>query len=198
MASYGEARLTGAPRGNMVEDLTHTSGLIVAFGLLTFVPGTVDLIGSSAENVDWNGSDGVFPPIVGLLANLTVTLFGMSSVIIGFMYLSSKYASKLTALLGLGITLAAWFPFLVTVSLILFQADHKNIAGPPLLVPADASNSEVNTSSCCLVCYMLCSLLCVLLFCGVFFVVQICVNLWPPARMLCTPAVNRDRTGISI
>lgn len=144
MTSYGEARLTSAPRANLVDDLTTVSGLVLAYGLLVFIPGTMDLIGASAENVDWNGADGVFPPILGLLANLVVTLFGMSSVFLGFQYLSCRWGSKAGSLFGLGITLAAWFPFSVTIALIAFQAHHKNIStGAPLFIPYDVSTSEV-------------------------------------------------------
>lgn len=148
MTSYGEARLTGSPRANLVDDLTTVSGLIIVFGLLAGIPGVRDLIGAAAENVDWEGDpgNGVFPPILGLLANLVVALFGLVSVFLGFQYLVGKWGSKASALFGLGITLAAWFPFLVTIALISFQADNENIAGAPLLISYPASKSEVSKS----------------------------------------------------
>lgn len=148
-SSYGEARLTGSPHANLADDLGTVSGLIVVFGLLAGIPGVRDLIGASAKNVDWEGDpdNGIFPPIIGLLANLVVVLFALASVFLGFQYLVGKWGSKLSALFGLGITLAAWFPFLVTIALISFQADHENITGPPLLISYPASKSEVSGSA---------------------------------------------------
>lgn len=144
MTSYGEARLTSAPRANLVDDLTTVSGLVLAFGILVFLPGTIDLIGAiSDDNVDWNGSSGVFPPILLLLAQVVVTLFGMSSVFLGFQYLACRWGSKAGSLFGLGITLAAWFPFAVTISRIAFQAHHENVFdGPPLLIPYPAASTS--------------------------------------------------------
>ncbi|CAM9302087.1 unnamed protein product [Ectocarpus sp. 12 AP-2014] len=150
MTSYGEARLMDSPRANLVDDLTTTSGLILAYGIIVIIGGTVDLTAASAEGVDWNGSDGVFPPIVILLAQLTVTLFGLVSMFLGFQYVACRWGSKATSLFGLGITLAAWFPFLTTVSLIAFQADHGNVgggAGPlQILHPTiSVSQGEINS-----------------------------------------------------
>lgn len=62
-------------------------GLILAYGIIVIIGGTVDLAGASngIENApDIGGSDGVFPPIVLLLAQLTVTLFGLVSTFLGF------------------------------------------------------------------------------------------------------------------
>ena len=154
MTSYGEARLTGPPRANLVDDLNSTSGLVLTFGLVAFVLGTLNLLGAIRDDgVDWDGSDGVFPPILGLLGNLTLTLFGMTSVFVGFQYLTSRWGSKSASLFGLVITLAAWFPFLVTIAQIAFQAHHENIGGgPPLNIPFPASSGEVSLH-CCTVFY---------------------------------------------
>ncbi|CAN0314422.1 unnamed protein product, partial [Ectocarpus sp. 13 AM-2016] len=126
------------------------AGLILAYGIIVIIGGTVDLTAASAEGVDWNGSDGVFPPIVILLAQLTVTLFGLVSMFLGFQYVACRWGSKATSLFGLGITLAAWFPFLTTVSLIAFQADHGNVAGGagPLQIShptISVSQGEINS-----------------------------------------------------
>ncbi|CAM9235177.1 unnamed protein product [Scytosiphon promiscuus] len=132
MTSYGEARLTGSPHANLVDDLTTVSGLILAYGIIVIIGGTVDLAGAAGggdRSNDWNGSDGVFPPIVLLLAQLTVTTFGLVSVFLGFQYVACRWGSKTSSLIGLMATLAAWFPFLVTVSLISFQAHHENVGG---------------------------------------------------------------------
>lgn len=67
--------------------LLFVSGLILAYGIIVIIGGTVDLAGASngIENApDIGGSDGVFPPIVLLLAQLTVTLFGLVSTFLGF------------------------------------------------------------------------------------------------------------------
>lgn len=154
MTSYGEARLMAAPRANLVDDLTTTSGLVVAFGLLAFIPGTINLIGGAKDSgVDWDGADGVFPPIAVLLGDLTVTLFGMSSVFIGFQYLACRWGSKTVSLFGLAITLAAWFPFLVTIARIAFQAHHENVGGPPLSITFPTTQNEVSAQQqharCC-------------------------------------------------
>lgn len=147
MASYGDVRLTGTPRANIVEDLTTVSGLIITFGLLAFVPGTLSLIDMAAENVDWDGDDDVFPPILRLLASITVMLLGMSSVFLGFQYLVCKWGTKASSLFGLGITLAAWFPFTVQVAFIAFQAHHKNITAPPLITFPDSTDGEVSKAT---------------------------------------------------
>lgn len=132
----------GAPRANLVDDLTQVSGLILAFGCVIAIPAVHDLVGVAAEDVDWNGAEDVFPPILGLLANLTVSVFGLSSIFLGFQYLACKWGSKFGSLVGLAITLAAWFPFLVTIARIIFQADKKTPGGP-LSIPATSTDSEV-------------------------------------------------------
>ncbi len=45
----------------------------------------------------------------------------------------------MTSLIGLLVTLAAWFPFLVTISVISFNAHHGNVSagGPLQLVDTD-------------------------------------------------------------
>ncbi|CAN0127243.1 unnamed protein product, partial [Ectocarpus fasciculatus] len=154
MTSYGEARLMDSPRANLVDDLTTTSGLILAYGIIVIIGGTVDLTAASAEGVDWNGSDGVFPPIAGLLAQLTVTLFGLVSTFLGFQYLACRWGSKATSLFGLGMTLAAWFPFLTTISLIAFQADYGNVgggAGPLQITHPTVSVSQGDINSIALI-----------------------------------------------
>ncbi|CAM9909275.1 unnamed protein product [Pylaiella littoralis] len=150
MTSYGEARLQGAPLANMMDDLTTTSGLILAYGLIAMIGGTVDTAGAAFgvdAAPDINGSEGVFPPILLLLANLTVSIFGLLSVILGFQYLVSRWGSKFSALMGLAITLAAWFPFLVTVSFISYQAHFENVYGGagPLQIPEEASTGVINS-----------------------------------------------------
>lgn len=62
-------------------------GLILAYGIIVVIGGTNDLAGAALgvdTADDIGGSDGVFPPIVWLLAQLTVTLFGLVSVFLGF------------------------------------------------------------------------------------------------------------------
>lgn len=142
MTSYGETRMMGSPRANLMDDLTQVAGLILAFGLMVSIVAVHDLVDVAAENVDWNGSDGVFPPIVLLLAQIVVTLFGLVSVFLGFQYLASKWGSKFGALVGLAVTLAAWFPFLVTIAYIAFQANNNNPTGP-LTIPFDPTETEV-------------------------------------------------------
>lgn len=144
MTSYGEARLTAAPRANLVDDLTGVSGLILAYGLLVLLPGSIGLITEAGDNIDWDGGDAVFPPILRLLGNLVLTLFGMASVFLGFQYVACKWGSKLGSLLGLAITLAAWFPFTVMIAFIGFQAKEKNIGGGPLTIPFPVSEGEVS------------------------------------------------------
>lgn len=145
MTSYGEARLMAGPRANLVDDLTTTAGLVLAFGLLAFIPGNAGLMNSIMDgDVDWNGSDTVFPPIVSLLGDITVTLFGMTSVFIGFQYLACRSGSKTSSLFGLAITLAAWFPFLVNIARISFLAHNEIVSGPPLVVAFPASKNEVS------------------------------------------------------
>lgn len=63
------------------------AGLILAYGIIVLIGGTNDLAGAAfgvdtADDI--GGSDGVFPPIVWLLAQLTVTTFGLVSVFLGF------------------------------------------------------------------------------------------------------------------
>lgn len=63
------------------------AGLILAYGVIVIIGGTTDLAGASAgvdAADDLGGSEGVFPPIVLLLAQLTVTMFGLVSVFLGF------------------------------------------------------------------------------------------------------------------
>ncbi|CAN0508569.1 unnamed protein product, partial [Laminaria digitata] len=74
------------------------------------------------DGVDWDGASDVFPPILNLLGALTVTIFGMSSVFLGFQYLACRWGSKAGSLFGLAITLAAWFPFAVNIAQIAFHA----------------------------------------------------------------------------
>lgn len=134
-----------APRANLVDDLTTTAGLILCFGLLAFIPGNGGLMNSIRDDdVDWNGSDTEFPPIVSLLGDITVTLFGMSSVFIGFQYLACRWGSKTSSLFGLAITLAAWFPFLVNIARISFLAHKEIVGGPPLVVAFPASKNDVS------------------------------------------------------
>ncbi|CAM9558210.1 unnamed protein product, partial [Choristocarpus tenellus] len=121
-----------------MEDMSQTSGMILLFGILAFVPAVVDLIGSSAEDVDWNGSDLVFPPIVVLIGNIIRVVFGMTSIFIGFQYTVCRWGSKLTSTFGLMITMAAWFPFAATIVNIIFNADKELTAAPPLVIPPDA------------------------------------------------------------
>lgn len=62
-------------------------GLILAYGIIVLIGGTNDLAGAAFgvdTAPDIGGSDGVFPPIVWLLAQLTVTIFGAVSVFLGF------------------------------------------------------------------------------------------------------------------
>lgn len=62
-------------------------GLILAYGIIVIIGGTTDLSAASfgIDNAsDIGGSDGMFPPIVLLLAQLTVTMFGLVSVFLGF------------------------------------------------------------------------------------------------------------------
>ncbi|CAM9764103.1 unnamed protein product [Ectocarpus sp. 4 AP-2014] len=147
MTSYGEPRLTQAPGTNFVDDLTTVSGLILAYGIIVLIGGTNDLAGAALgvdTADDIGGSDGVFPPILWLLAQLTVTVFGLVSVVLGFQYLACRWGSKTSSLLGLVVTLSAWFPFLTTAALVMFQAYHKNITGGPLVIPGDPSRTEIN------------------------------------------------------
>lgn len=132
----------GAPRANLIDDLTQVAGLILAFGCVIAIPAVHDLVGAAAEDVDWSGSEDEFPPILGLLANLTVSVFGLSSIFLGFQYLACKWGSKVGSLIGLAITLAAWFPFLVRISRIIWGADKK-MSGGPLILPAASTDSEV-------------------------------------------------------
>lgn len=132
--SYAEPRLRSAPHANLVDDLTQTSGLVLVYGLIAFIPNIAALAGASDVDVDWDGADEVFPPILNLLGSLTVSLFGLSSIFIGYQYLGFKWGTTTLSLFGLAITLAAWFPFLVTVSHIAFQADHRIVSSPPLLI----------------------------------------------------------------
>lgn len=63
------------------------AGLILAYGIIVIIGGTTDLAGAAFgvdTAPDIGGSDGVFPPIVLLLAQLTVTMFGLVSVFLGF------------------------------------------------------------------------------------------------------------------
>lgn len=143
MTSYGEARLMSDPKNNFMDDMTTTAALTLMVGILAFVFGTVNLVDVAADGVDWDGEDGVFPPIVLLLANITQTLFGLVSVFIGFQYVACKWGSTWSSLFGLGITLAAWFPFMVQIALIGFNADNENIAGGPLTIPFDVTRPEV-------------------------------------------------------
>lgn len=149
MTSYGETRLMAAPRANLVDDLITDSGLTLCFGILAFLPGTANLIGASmGGNVDWDGSEKVFPPILNLLGALTVTIFGMSSVFLGFQYLACRWGSKTASLMGLAITLAAWFPFILNIANIAFRARHEIITGPgPLVIPEFLSSGEPVSSS---------------------------------------------------
>lgn len=66
---------------------TAGAGLTLAYGLIVLIGGTVDLAGAAggghASN-NWGGETGVFPPILLLLAQLTVTTFGLVSVVLGF------------------------------------------------------------------------------------------------------------------
>lgn len=149
MTSYGEARLTAAPRANFVEDVTQVAGLTVIFGLFALVPNIINLSSEAEDqsNSVWegDGENGTFPPIARLLGFMTVSLFGLVSIFVGFQYLVCKWGSKLTSLLGLGITLAAWFPFLVIVSFVLYQADFQNVGGGgPLQISPDSYNPTSN------------------------------------------------------
>ena len=143
MTSYGVARLTADPKSNFIDDMTTTAALTLLVGILAFVFGTVGLIGVAAEDVDWDGEEEVFPPILLLLANIIQTLFGLVSVFIGFQYVACKWGSTWSSLFGLGITLAAWFPFLVQIALISFNADNDNIAAGPLTIPFEVTQQEV-------------------------------------------------------
>eukprot|EP00903_Cladosiphon_okamuranus_P013017 g12145.t1 len=148
MTSYGETRLQQSPRANLVDDLTTVSGLILAYGVVVTIGGITDLAGASAAidvAPDIGGSEGVFPPIVLLLAQLTVSTFGLVSIFLGFQYVACRWGSKGSALVGLLVTLAAWFPFLVTVSLVAFNAHHKNIDGGPLTIPGTPSQTDINS-----------------------------------------------------
>ena len=65
------------------------TGLILAYGIIVIVGATPDLAGAAGggdRSNDWGGDgpNGVFPPIVLLLAQLTVTMFGLVSVFLGF------------------------------------------------------------------------------------------------------------------
>lgn len=145
MTSFGETRLTAAPRANFADDMSQVAGLMLVYGTIPFITAVRDLAGAAGEDIDWNGEEGVFPPILNLLASLTVTVFGLTSIFIGFQYLTSKWGSATLSLFGLFITLAAWFPFLTTIARIAFQADHGNIAGPPLNIPfSEPKDSEVS------------------------------------------------------
>ena len=61
-------------------------------------------------------------------------------------YLACRWGSKTSSLVGLAVTLAAWFPFLTTAALVMFQAYHKNITGGPLVIPGDPSRTEVRST----------------------------------------------------
>lgn len=149
MASYGVARLTADPKSNFIDDMTTTAALTLMVGIIAFVFGTFNLIGVAAEDVDWDGEDGVFPPILLLLANVVQTLFGLVSVFIGFQYVACKWGSTWSSLLGLGVTLAAWFPFLVQIALIGFNADNEIIGGGPLTIPFEVTRQEVRERARC-------------------------------------------------
>lgn len=72
---------------SFVVDALYLVGLILAYGIIVLIGGTNDLAGAAFEvdtTDDVGGSDGVFPPIVWLLAQLTVTTFGLVSVFLGF------------------------------------------------------------------------------------------------------------------
>lgn len=63
------------------------AGLILAYGIIVSIGGVTDLAGAAmALDIapDIGGSEGVFPPIVILLAQLTVTIFGLVSIFLGF------------------------------------------------------------------------------------------------------------------
>lgn len=63
------------------------AGLILAYGIIVTIGGITDLAGASMGidvAPDINGSDGVFPPIVILLAQLVVSMFGLVSIFLGF------------------------------------------------------------------------------------------------------------------
>ncbi|CAM9617898.1 unnamed protein product [Choristocarpus tenellus] len=128
--------------------MTQTSGMIVLFGVLAMVPAVLDLIAISGDNVDWNGEPNkAFPPIVGLIANIVVVIFGFSSVFIGFQYLASQWGSKAASTFGLFITLLAWFPFWATVANIGFSAENNLTTGGPLVIDPviyAPTESEVN------------------------------------------------------
>lgn len=152
MTSYGVTRLTADPKNNFIDDMTTTAALTLMVGIFPFVLGTVGLVGvvvavnddsDGEDGVDWDDSDGVFPPMVLLLANIVQTLFGLISIIIGFQYVACKWGSKMTSLIGLAITLAAWFPFLVQIALIGYNANQENLGEGPLVIAFEATQEEV-------------------------------------------------------
>ena len=143
MSSYGEPRLSADPRTNFIDDMTSTAGLTLMVGIIAFVFGVFNLVSLNYDNVDWDGADGVFPPILPLLGQLTQSLFGLVSVFVGFQWVASKSGSAMLSLFGLAATLAAWFPFLVQISLISFNANKKIIDKPPLVPFPGASSGEV-------------------------------------------------------
>ncbi len=82
--------------------LPIVTGLILAYGVIVIVGGTRDLAGAAGggdRSNDWLGDpdNGVFPPIVGLLAQLTVTMFGLVSVFLGFQVCVRAYGARLSS-----------------------------------------------------------------------------------------------------